>query len=102
MTARKVTARGGFTAGDYGTGAAGAIAERLSALPWKTIEESLGRVGYAKAGPILTPEGGAPLIALYGDDGRFTGPVDMPPHKFGEGDHKYFAAPPPPHPPALR
>jgi len=102
MTARKVTARAGFTAGDYGTGAAGAIAQRLSALPWKAIEESLRRFGYAKAGPILTPEECAELIALYGDDGRFRSRVDMARYKFGEGDYKYFAAPLPPLVQALR
>ncbi len=102
MTARKVTARGGFTVGDYGMGAAGAIAERLSALPWKAIEESLWRFGYAKAGPILTPEECATLIAMYGDDGRFRSRVDMARYKFGEGDYKYFAAPLPPLVQALR
>ncbi len=102
MTARNVTARESFTTGDYGTGAPGTIRERLAALDWQAIEESLWRFGYAKAGPILTAAECAELIALYADDRHFRSRVDMARYKFGVGDYKYFAAPLPPLVQALR
>src|SRR2546430_2397332 len=101
-TARSASARGGFTAADYGTGSAGSIQARVAALDWNAIEESLWRFGYAKAGPVLTPAECAELIAMYADDGRFRSRVDMARFKFGVGDYQYFAAPLPPLVQALR
>ena len=72
------------------------IAQRLAALDWQAIEQSLGDRGYAKTPPVLTPGECAALIALYPDDARFRSRVDMERYRFGIGDYKYFAAPLPP------
>ncbi len=102
MTAKNVTARGSFTADDYGTGAARDIRDRLARLDWTAIERSLWQWGYAKAGPILTPAECAELIAIYADDSRFRSRIEMARYRFGVGDYKYFAAPLPPLVQALR
>ncbi len=101
-TARSVTARGSFTGDDYVTAPLPDMADRLAALPWPAIEESLWRFGYAKAGPLLTPAECAALVALYADDARFRSRVDMARYRFGVGEYKYFAAPLPPLVEALR
>ncbi len=102
MTARSVTAREGFTAADYGTASAAGLGDRLAALDWAAIETSLGEVGYAKAGPLLTPDECAALAALWEDEGRFRSRVDMARFKFGVGEYKYFGRPLPPLIQALR
>jgi uncharacterized protein len=78
------------------------IAERLDALDWKGIEESLWEYGYARTTPVLTADECAELIALYADDSRFRSRIDMARYRFGVGDYKYFAHPLPPLVAALR
>jgi hypothetical protein len=78
------------------------VAERLDALDWKGIEESLGEYGYAKTTPVLTADECAELIALYPDEARFRSRIDMARYRFGVGDYKYFAHPLPPLVAALR
>lgn len=72
------------------------IAERLRPLPWTEMERALWDFGYAKAGPVLTPEECRELIALYPDDRLFRSRVDMARYRFGVGDYKYFGYPLPP------
>jgi uncharacterized protein len=72
------------------------IAQRLKALHWDEIETSLWTRGYAQAGPILTPNECAQLIALYPRDQLFRSRIDMARYRFGEGDYKYFNYPLPP------
>ncbi len=78
------------------------IRERLARLDWTAIEAALGAWGYAKAGPLLTPEECAALVALYADDRRFRSRIDMARYRFGVGDYQYFAEPLPPLVAALR
>jgi uncharacterized protein len=79
-----------------------AIAERLEALDWRALEQSLWDLGYARALGVLEPDQCAALVALYTDDSRFRSRVDMERHRFGVGDYKYFAHPLPPLVTALR
>jgi hypothetical protein len=72
------------------------IADRLSALDWRAIEDSLAHSGYAKTPPVLTPEECGTLIAMYGERDRFRSRVDMARFRFGVGDYQYFASPLPP------
>lgn len=69
------------------------IAERLQALDWSSLGESLRERGYARTGPLLTPDECASLIALYPEDRLFRSRVEMARHRFGVGDYKYFAYP---------
>jgi hypothetical protein len=72
------------------------IAARLGDLDWGGIERSLWEWGYAKTGPLLTPDECAELVAMYDDESLFRSRVDMARYRFGVGDYKYFAAPLPP------
>jgi uncharacterized protein len=72
------------------------IRDRLDALDWPALEQSLWDLGYARAPGVLAPEECATLVALYPDDSRFRSRVDMERHRFGVGDYKYFTHPLPP------
>ena len=78
------------------------VAERLEALDWKAIEESLWQHGFAKTPPVLTADECAGLIAMYGERERFRSRVEMERFRFGVGDYQYFANPLPPVVDALR
>ncbi|MBM3219878.1 MAG: prolyl 4-hydroxylase subunit alpha [Candidatus Rokubacteria bacterium] len=70
--------------------------QRLAALDWSAIEDSLSRHGYAKTPVVLTPDECDALIAMYGERDRFRSRVEMERFRFGVGDYQYFAAPLPP------
>ena len=72
------------------------IADRLAALDWDAIEESLWERGHAESPPVLTSAECAAVAALYTDDARFRSRVEMARHRFGAGEYKYFAHPLPP------
>jgi hypothetical protein len=72
------------------------VAARLERLDWPTLEASLWERGWARTGPVLSPEECAGLVGLYSDDAKFRSRVDMERHRFGLGDYKYFARPLPP------
>jgi hypothetical protein len=69
------------------------IEERLQRLDWKSIEQALYDMGYAKTPPVITPDECAELIGLYGDESRFRRRIDMARHRFGIGEYQYFAEP---------
>jgi uncharacterized protein len=67
----------------------------IRSLPWPEIHEALDRDGFARTGPVLTPQECEDLQALY-DDGAFRSTIHMARHRFGEGEYKYFDNPLPP------
>ena len=69
------------------------IADRIDALPWRELHDSLSARGYAETGPLLTPEECTALRELYGRDELFRSKVVMERVRFGRGDYKYFANP---------
>ena len=72
------------------------LAARLERLDWDAIGRSLWDRGWAKTdAPLLTPEECAGLIALYPDETLYRSRVDMERFRFGKGEYKYFADPPP-------
>jgi hypothetical protein len=73
-----------------------AVKEKVDALDWIAMEDSLLALGYAVTAPILTAEDCAELIALYDDEKRFRSHVIMERYRFGVGDYKYFENPLPP------
>jgi hypothetical protein len=71
------------------------IPERIDALDWGALEESLSARGYAVTAPILTAAVCGAIIALYKDEARFRSHIIMERHRFGVGDYKYFTHPMP-------
>lgn len=72
------------------------IAERVAGLDWPRILETLDRDGHGPIPPILTPAECVELIATYDRREAFRSRIDMARLRFGVGEYKYFAAPPPP------
>ena len=69
------------------------VEEKVDALDWVAVEDSLSARGYAITAPILTAEDCAELVALYEDEKRFRSHVIMERYRFGVGDYKYFENP---------
>jgi hypothetical protein len=69
------------------------VRQRIDALDWSALGESLTARGYAVTPRILTPDECAAVVSLYSDDARFRSHVVMERHRFGVGDYKYFAHP---------
>jgi hypothetical protein len=64
----------------------------IRSLPWAEIHDTLDRDGFARTGPVLTPDECEDLRRLY-DDGAFRSTIHMARHRFGEGEYKYFDNP---------
>ena len=69
------------------------IRERISALPWSELHNSLCIRGYAETPALLTPDECAELRSLYHRDELFRSKVVMERVRFGRGEYKYFANP---------
>ena len=69
------------------------IEERIAALDWKDISQSLDARGNSVAGRLLSPEECQAFVALYPDEAKFRSRVVMGRHGFGRGEYKYFAHP---------
>jgi hypothetical protein len=70
-----------------------AVEEKVDALDWAAVEDSLSARGYAITAPILTAEDCVELVALYENEKRFRSHVIMERYRFGVGDYKYFENP---------
>jgi hypothetical protein len=70
-----------------------APASRLERLAWNDIEAQLEALGYATAGPLLTPAECLRITRLYDDPARFRRRIVMQRHAYGEGEYQYFAYP---------
>ena len=69
------------------------VHERLQALPWSELHESLWSSGYAVTPAVLTAEECSELRGLYARDELFRSKIVMERLRFGCGDYKYFANP---------
>lgn len=69
------------------------VTERMDALDWKAVADSLSQRGYAVTAKILLPEECASLVAMYADETRFRSRIVMERYRFGVGDYKYFDNP---------
>jgi len=69
------------------------VSERVAALDWGAIGESLDAYGCATTGPLLSAEDCTALAARYEADAQFRSRVIMGRHGFGRGEYKYFAYP---------
>jgi hypothetical protein len=68
------------------------IADRVAALPWHELLETLDTQGFAQTPPVLYPEECEQLSALY-ETGSFRSTITMARHRFGQGEYRYFAHP---------
>jgi hypothetical protein len=71
------------------------VKNRVENANWASIFTELDAYGCALIGPLLSPDQAAGIAALYPDVERFRSTVDMARHRFGEGEYRYFAEPPP-------
>jgi hypothetical protein len=69
------------------------MSERVAALDWAALGESLDAYGCAATGPLLSPDDCVALAAGYDRDDQFRSRVIMARHGFGRGEYKYFAYP---------
>lgn len=69
------------------------LAQRLGALDWTAIEQSLDRDGSAILGGLLDATDCDELSALYEHQALFRAHVLMARHGFGRGEYKYFRYP---------
>ena len=69
------------------------IAERVTSVPWASVDAVLGEYGVGRLGRILTPKECAALSALYHEGAPFRSRVVIARHGFGNGEYKYFAYP---------
>jgi hypothetical protein len=72
------------------------IANRLAALDWAALRQSLHEPGYALTHPLLTGSECSELAEMYSDKKRFRSHIIMSRYRFGRGDYKYFDYPLPP------
>ncbi|MBZ5705806.1 MAG: 2OG-Fe(II) oxygenase [Acidobacteriia bacterium] len=69
------------------------IADRVQALDWDAISESLWRDGCALTPTVLRPEECRELIETYDHNSLFRSQVVMARFGFGRGEYKYFKYP---------
>lgn len=68
------------------------IADRVAALPWDDLRESLDSYGFVQTPAVLSAGECRELAKLY-DTGTFRSIVNMGRVRFGEGEYKYFDRP---------
>jgi|SRR5581483_3621224 len=69
------------------------IKEKLHALDWGEVENSLASEGYAVTPALLTASECSELISLYSQDSHFRSRIVMSRFGFGRGEYKYFKNP---------
>jgi hypothetical protein len=75
---------------------AAAVAARVSALEWSSLEAQLVDRGWSTTGPLLTAAECAELAAGFDDTALFRSRVVMARHGYGRGEYKYYGYPLPP------
>lgn len=72
------------------------VAGRLQDVDWNGVKAALRERPHAVLPAVLSAEECAVLAALYDGGAAFRSRVVMERHRFGVGEYKYFAEPPPP------
>jgi hypothetical protein len=73
-----------------------AVAARVAALDWPSLEAQLVDRGWATTGSLLTPAECAQLAAGFDEGALFRSRVVMARHGYGRGEYKYYSYPLPP------
>jgi len=69
------------------------IKNRVAALDWSAITDSLDNFGCAIVKSVLTRQECQSLAAMYDKDGIFRSTIVMARHGFGRGEYKYWSYP---------
>src|SRR4051794_37896351 len=70
-----------------------AVAERVTALDWPSLDAQLVDRGWATTGPLLTAAECVQLAAAFDDTTLFRSRVVMARHGYGRGEYKYYGYP---------
>jgi uncharacterized protein len=69
------------------------LAERIAALDWNSLQQTLDEQGYAPIPPLLDKDQCSQIINTYEEEAYFRNTVDMARYRFGIGEYKYYQAP---------
>ena len=69
------------------------LAERVGAVPWSSVVETLEQQGVALIPGLLSVQECRDLVAIYGQSQRFRSKVVMQRHGYGRGEYQYFDYP---------
>jgi uncharacterized protein len=69
------------------------IAQRIEALPWPELLQTLDTQGFVKIGQLLDIEECQQLVELYRDNESFRSRIVMERYRFGQGEYQYFDYP---------
>jgi hypothetical protein len=69
------------------------IKERIAAMDWSLLQQTLDEQGYARIPVLLNQEECNEIIGTYEEPARFRNTIDMARYRFGIGEYKYYQAP---------
>lgn len=69
------------------------LAERIAALDWNSLQQTLDEQGYAAIPTLLDKAQCNEIIDTYGEEVHFRNTIDMARYRFGIGEYKYYQAP---------
>ena len=69
------------------------IIERIAALDWSRLQQTLDEQGYAKIPVLLDEDECNQVIKTYEQESFFRSTINMSRYRFGIGEYKYFQAP---------
>ena len=63
------------------------ISTRIKSLDWKSIQNELDEIGFAKLPPILTKEECESFMELYNEEESYRTTINMTRYRFGNGEY---------------
>lgn len=69
------------------------LLERLAALNWNSIQQTLDEQGYAPIPALLDKDQCRAIMDTYEEEAHFRNTIDMARYRFGIGTYKYYQAP---------
>ncbi|MED1952627.1 2OG-Fe(II) oxygenase [Brevibacillus centrosporus] len=69
------------------------MGERIAALDWESLQQSLDEQGYAVLPPLLNERECHKMIESYQNPALFRNTIDMARYRFGIGEYKYYQSP---------
>lgn len=67
--------------------------ERISALDWESLQQTLDEQGFAVLPPLLDADECQRMMETYEQPAHFRSTIDMARYRFGIGEYKYYQAP---------
>jgi hypothetical protein len=69
------------------------LADRMAALDWNALQQSLDELGYARIPTLLDQDECHEIMGTYDEEVHFRSTIDMARYRFGVGEYKYYQAP---------